>query len=148
MNKDEIKDLLAKLKRGELCTPNCYGCCGDNELDFAYCPDVADNFEKELANLGYRQIADDEIVLNKKDYEKLCHLAYFGYEDVKQETARAILKEILKEVESMEVRANLQRKTVKVEELKSYCDWIIHKVVPKTIKDFAEKHGIELEEEK
>lgn len=79
MNKDEmikndrrkIKDLLAKLKRGELCTPNCYGCCGDNELDFAYCPDVADNFEKELANLGYRQIADDEIVIKQTDYVEL-----------------------------------------------------------------------------
>lgn len=79
MNKDEmikndrrkIMDLLYKLKRGELCTPNCYGCCGDNELDFAYCPDVTDNFEKELANLGYRQIADDEIVIKKRQYEQL-----------------------------------------------------------------------------
>ena len=63
--------MLTKLKSGELCTPNCYGCCGDNELDFAYCPDVADNFEKELANLGYLKIGEDEIVIKKRQYEQL-----------------------------------------------------------------------------
>ena len=94
MNKDEmikndrrkIMDLLYKLKNGELCTPNCYGCCGDNELSFAYCPDVTDNFEKELANLGYRKVEDDEIVESMKTYER-----------ARQETAREILQE-LKEI--------------------------------------------------
>lgn len=70
MNKDEmiksdrhkLMDLLSKLKTGELCTPNCYGCCGDNELSFAYCSDIAANFEKELAELGYHKIGDDELI--------------------------------------------------------------------------------------
>ena len=79
----EIVDLLYKLKNGELCTPNCYGCCGDNELSFAYCPDVTDNFEKELANLGYRKVADDEIVESMKTYER-----------ARQETAIEILQKL------------------------------------------------------
>lgn len=79
MNKDEmiksdrikLMDLLYKLKNGEFCTPNCYGCCGDNELSFAYCPDVLKNFEKEIATLGYRKIAEDEIVIKQTDYVEL-----------------------------------------------------------------------------
>lgn len=79
MNKNEmiksdrhkLMDLLYNLKRGELCTPECYGCCGDNELSFAYCPDVTDNFEKELANLGYHKVGEDEVVLKKSEYENL-----------------------------------------------------------------------------
>lgn len=60
-----------RLKYGELCPPDCFGCCGGNELAFAYCPDVLKNFEKELANLGYHKIGDDEIVIKKDEYETL-----------------------------------------------------------------------------
>ncbi len=74
-NRHKLMDLLSKLKTGELCTPNCYGCCGDNELSFAYCPDIAANFEEELAELGYHQIADNEIVVEKYEYEELKSIA-------------------------------------------------------------------------
>lgn len=68
MNKDEmikndrreLMDLLYRLKTGELCMPNCFGCCGDDELSFAYCAAAVTNFEKEIANLGYRKITKEE----------------------------------------------------------------------------------------
>lgn len=69
MNKDEmtkndnykLMDLLYRLKSGELCTPNCFGCCGDDELSFTYCPATVTNFEKELINLGYCKITKEEL---------------------------------------------------------------------------------------
>ena len=67
----KLMDLLFDLKTGELCTPNCYGCCGDNELSFAYCSATVTNFEKEIANLGYRRITNDEVVIKKSEYENL-----------------------------------------------------------------------------
>lgn len=98
-DKRKINDLLAKLKRGELCTPNCYGCCGDNELDFAYCLDIADNFEKELANLDYRKVADDEVVIKKSEYEKKLNEYYeqgkvSAFSDIEeQKDVRVLTKE-------------------------------------------------------
>lgn len=74
MDKDDrrkIMDLLYKLKNGELCTPDCYGCYGDNERSFAHCPNVAENFEKELANLGYQKVGDDEIVIEEIELARL-----------------------------------------------------------------------------
>lgn len=81
-DRHKLMDLLYKLKKGELCTPNCYGCCSDNELSFAYCPDVIANFEKEITNLGYRRITDDEIVIKKSEYENL--LAITTQVDIKE----------------------------------------------------------------
>lgn len=81
-DKYKLMDLLYKLKKGELCTPNCYGCCGDNELSFAYCPDVIANFEKEIANLGYRKITTSEVVIEKSEYKKL--LAIAARADIKE----------------------------------------------------------------
>ena len=126
MNKDEmikndrrkIMDLLYKLKNGELCTPNCYGCCGDNELSFAYCPDVTDNFEKELANLGYRKVEDDEIVESMKTYER-----------ARQETAREILQELKNRQTLMLADEVFGRETV----------------VTRKINELAKKYDIELE---
>lgn len=70
MNKNEttnsdrhkLMDLLYTFKQGELCTPGCYGCCGDDERSIAYCSTVVTNFEKELAELGYHKIGDDELI--------------------------------------------------------------------------------------
>lgn len=69
-DRQKLMDLLYKLKKGELCIPNCYGCCGDNELSFAYCPDVVNNFEKELVNIGYYKVADDETMIKKSEHER------------------------------------------------------------------------------
>lgn len=71
----KLMDLLYELKTGELCTPNCYGCCGDNEISFAYCSPVITNFEREITNLGYRRITNDEVVIKKSEYENLLALA-------------------------------------------------------------------------
>ena len=110
-----------------------------------------------IYNAGYRKIGEDEIVVKKSGYEELSkdyatinNEAYYcgfsvGVEEAKQDTAREIFEEILKCVDGLEYRANTQRKTVNVEELKAQCDWLIHKVVSKTIKDLAKEKGIELE---
>lgn len=84
MNKDEkIKDI-----RKDFVSPCIKGSDRCGKIDCHHCHATA------LYNAGYRKIADDEIVLNKEDYDKLCHLAYFGYEDVKQETAREVLQKV------------------------------------------------------
>lgn len=89
MDKDDrrkIMDLLYKLKNGELCTPDCYGCYGDNKLSFAHCPNVAENFEKELANLGYQKVGDDEIVIEEIELARLKRSNYReGVADGKKE---------------------------------------------------------------
>jgi hypothetical protein len=51
---------------------------------------------KELLNAGYRKIPEGSVVLSKEEYEKLCHLAYFGYEDVKEQARKETAMEILK----------------------------------------------------
>ena len=62
----------------------------------------------------------------------------------KEKTAREIFENILKRIDSLEYRAKTQRKTVTVEELNAQCDWIIHIVVPKTIKELAKEYNVEL----
>lgn len=96
MNKDEMIIDMAEVitQASDKCLDTACEDCKYYRADDDYyrCKSV---FEAEaLYNAGYRKIADDEIVLNKEDYDKLCHLAYFGYEDVKQETAREILHDI------------------------------------------------------
>ena len=51
-----------------------------------------------------------------------------------------IFAEIDKRIASLEYRANTPRKTVKVEELKAQCDWILHEVIPKTLAEFKKKY--------
>ena len=169
MNKDEKKMIeeMAEIigrERKDCIARNCHDCW---YFGWDHCSSTRK--ATALYNEGCRKVGKDEIVIKKSEYvalkkakndykqrfessDKRCEQlvrtsveAVEKKEQAKKEAVREILQEILKEVESMEVRANLQRKTVKVEELKSYCDWIIHKVVPKTIKDFANKYGIELE---
>ena len=50
---------------------------------------------ERLINAGYRKIPEGSVVLSKEEYEKLCHLAYFGYEDVKEQGRKETAKEIL-----------------------------------------------------
>ena len=50
-----------------------------------------------LMSEGYRN-CKDKVVLSKEEYEKLCHLAYFGYDDVKEQARNETAKEILKEL--------------------------------------------------
>lgn len=60
------------------------------------------NYKKvatDLCNLwNWRKIPEGSVVLSKEEYEKLCHLAYFGYEDVKEQAHKETAKEVLKDV--------------------------------------------------
>ena len=58
----------------------------------------------------------------------------------KTEVAREIFEEIEKSIANLEYRANTPRKTVKVEELKAQCDWILHEVVTKTLATLKKKY--------
>ena len=56
------------------------------------------------------------------------------------EVAREIFEEIENSIANLEYRANTPRKTVKVEELKAQCDWILHEVLPKTLAELKKKY--------
>ena len=54
---------------------------------------------KELINVkGYRKVDKNSVVISKENYDKLCHLAYFGYDDAyekgSKETAEKIYKQL------------------------------------------------------
>ncbi len=50
------------------------------------------HYAKRLYEQNYRKLPENAVVLTREEYEKLCHLAYFGYDDVynkaRKETAR------------------------------------------------------------
>ena len=48
-----------------------------------------DDIAYELYNAGYRKIPEDEVVIKKEAYERLCDLAYFGNgeQTIRKETA-------------------------------------------------------------
>ncbi len=52
----------------------------------------------ELYQQGYRKIPQDAVVLTREEHDKLCHLAYFGYDDVynkaQNEMACAIVRAV------------------------------------------------------
>ena len=49
---------------------------------------------RELYNAGYLNVKD-KVVLNNEDYDKLCHLAYFGYDDAYEKGCRETAEKIL-----------------------------------------------------
>lgn len=142
MNKDEmikndrkeIMDLLDKLEQGELCAPNCYGCFGDGKLSFTYCPDVTDNFEKELANLGYRKIEDDEIVIKKRQYEQL--------KKYNRDRKRLRLNWQIAEQEKRQILQDV--KTIYAKDC-GYNFWLADTYFGNEYKRLCKKYGIELE---
>lgn len=60
--------------------------------------------------------------------------------EVKKEVVREIFGEIEKSIVDLEYQAKTPRKTVKVEELKAQCDWILHEVIPKSLAELKKKH--------
>lgn len=52
-------------------------------------------------------------------------------------------EELVEHFNDLEYNANTPRKTVKVDELRAQVDWVLREVVPKTIKEFAEKYAEE-----
>jgi replicative DNA helicase len=73
--------------------------------------------------------------------EKMIAKGYRKASDV----AKEIFAEIEKTIADLEYRANTPRKTVKVEELKAQCDWILHEVVPKALAELKKKYTEEKE---
>lgn len=58
-NKEMAKEILHKLKQGEFCQQECYGCCGDGQRDIT-CNTIRDNLEKELLKIeeeAYKKMA-------------------------------------------------------------------------------------------
>ena len=49
--------MFNKLKRGDYCVDNCYGCCGDEKIDIT-CHDVVVNFIQSLMQAGYDDISE------------------------------------------------------------------------------------------
>lgn len=61
-------NMLEKLKKGDYCLDNCYGCCGDGKIEIT-CPNVVFNFIQALAEAGYGDVSEYEAEieqLNKK----------------------------------------------------------------------------------
>lgn len=56
------------------------------------------------------------------------------------EVAREIFEEIEKSIVDLEYQAKTPRKTVKVEELKAQCDWILHEIIPKVLAELKKKY--------
>jgi hypothetical protein len=56
------------------------------------------------------------------------------------DVAEEIFAEIEKYIANLEYQANTQRKTVRVEELKAQCDWILHEVIPKALAELKKKY--------
>ena len=49
--------MFNKLKRGDYCVDNCYGCCDDEKIDIT-CHDVVVNFIQALMQAGYGDISE------------------------------------------------------------------------------------------
>ena len=54
---EKIMCMFNKLKRGDYCVDNCYGCCGDEKIDIT-CHDVVVNFIQSLMQAGYSDISE------------------------------------------------------------------------------------------
>ena len=54
---EKIMCMFNKLKRGDYCVDNCYGCCGDEKIDIT-CHDVVVNFIQALMQAGYGDISE------------------------------------------------------------------------------------------
>lgn len=54
---EKIMCMFNKLKRGDYCVDNCYGCCGDEKIDIN-CHDVVVNFIQSLMQAGYGDISE------------------------------------------------------------------------------------------
>ena len=54
---EKIMCMFNKLKRGDYCVDDCYGCCGDEKIDIT-CHDVVVNFIQALMQAGYGDISE------------------------------------------------------------------------------------------
>lgn len=54
---EQIMCMFNKLRRGDYCVNNCYGCCGDEKIDIT-CHDVVVNFIQALMQAGYGDVSE------------------------------------------------------------------------------------------
>ncbi len=99
----------------------------------------------------------DYELIKKENYDKLCHLAYFGYEDVKEQTRKEIYQE-LKYPKSEEMIEFFINHNAKVR--KETAEKIINELLDVEVRDndfklffediceklekFADKYGVEI----
>jgi hypothetical protein len=112
----------------ELCLPETKGADDEQRRQI-------DEMAEVLWEYG-RTRDDDAIALGESLAEYLIDNDYRKSTDVAEE----IFAEIEKSIADLEYRANTPRKTVKVEELKAQCDWILHEVVPKALAELKKKY--------
>lgn len=122
MNKDEIKDMVEYCKYSD----GCFDCPynpEDNRSMYALrwyggCPDC----DKELVRAmgkGYRKVEDDEIVVKKSEYAKLCMAEYEAIDEAIEYEKRLIN---LKKAEQETVREVLQEFAERLKDRWSYRD--------------------------
>lgn len=54
---EKIMCMFNKLRRGDYCVNNCYGCCGNEKIDIT-CHDVVVNFIQALMQAGYGDVSE------------------------------------------------------------------------------------------
>lgn len=54
---EQIMCMFNKLRRGDYCVNNCYGCCGDEKIDIT-CHDVVVNFIQAPMQAGYGDVSE------------------------------------------------------------------------------------------
>lgn len=90
--KQAIKNLCPWYKQGEcIANPGVKDKC---DLTCEY----GDSSLYLLEN-GFQYVEEDSIVLTKADYDRLCHLAYFGYDDAYEKGSQETAKDILSGLE-------------------------------------------------
>ena len=91
---EKIMCMFNKLKRGDYCVDNCYGCCGDEKIDIT-CHDVVVNFIQSLMQAGYGDIseykAEREMLGSQiKVLKQRLNNKYIEIEQLKAENARLL----------------------------------------------------------
>jgi hypothetical protein len=67
-----------------------------NKYNIEY-PAKAIRLANELLEL-YQPKLEDSVVLAKENYDKLCHLAYFGYDDIKEQASKETAEKIFNKI--------------------------------------------------
>ena len=93
---EKIMCMFNKLKRGDYCVDNCYGCCGDEKIDIT-CHDVVANFIQSLMQAGYGDISEYKAEREKlgsqiKVLKKRLNNKYVAIERLKAENEQLKVK--------------------------------------------------------
>lgn len=99
-----------------------------------YCKDF-DQLASVLIKQGYYKTPEDSVVLTKTNYEKLCHLAYFGYDDVKAQARKETAREFVK---------NIKQKYGK--SCSEYYPFLLIECLSSELDELAKEYGVEIKE--